>query len=150
MNNNKITFGQRFKKLRNDMGLTQGELVKLFNDKYYYSFNTSSISMYENDKQIPEIDVLNKWADFFNCSLDYLIGRTDIKNPEDKIEKIEKLAHKEIQSVEDALEIIESQEGLMLKGETLTDEDKILLANALQLGMKYVLDKKKKEKEKGQ
>ncbi|CAK7025166.1 helix-turn-helix transcriptional regulator [Tissierella sp.] len=150
MNNNKITFGQRFKKLRNDMGLTQGELVKLFNEKYYYSFNTSSISMYENDKQIPEIDVLNKWADFFNCSLDYLIGRADIKNPEDKIEKIEKLAHKEIQSVEDALEIIESQEGLMLKGETLTDEDKILLANALQLGMKYVLDKKKKEKEKEQ
>lgn len=58
---------------------------------------------------------------------------------------IKALANKDITSVEDALEIIESQEGLMLKGEILTDDDKILLANALQLGMKYVLDKKNKD-----
>lgn len=74
-------FGNVFKKLRIEKGLTQNELVNLFNKKYYYNFNTSSISMYENNKQIPEVNVLEKWADFFEVSLDYLLGRTDIKNP---------------------------------------------------------------------
>ncbi|HHV27384.1 MAG TPA: helix-turn-helix transcriptional regulator [Tissierellia bacterium] len=97
MNSNENTFGKRFKKLRNEMGLTQKELVKLFNKKYYYNFNTSSISMYENEKQIPEIDVLNKWADFFNVSLDYLVGRTDVRNQSEKISN----------AVEDDPELIE-------------------------------------------
>jgi transcriptional regulator with XRE-family HTH domain len=134
----------RLKNLRLENNLTQKELAEKLN------MQNTAISKYELGEREPDIETINNIAEFFNVSTDYLLGRTDIKNPEDKIEKIEKLAHKEIQSVEDALEIIESQEGLMLKGETLTDEDKILLANALQLGMKYVLDKKKKEKEKGQ
>lgn len=134
----------RLKNLRLENNLTQKELAEKLN------MQNTAISKYELGEREPDIETINNIAEFFNVSTDYLLGRTDIKNPEDKIEKIEKLAHKEIQSVEDALEIIESQEGLMLKGETLTDEDKILLANALQLGMKYVLDKKKKEKEKEQ
>ncbi|CAK7067036.1 helix-turn-helix domain-containing protein [Tissierella sp.] len=132
----------RLKNLRLENNLTQKELAEKLN------MQNTAISKYELGEREPDIETINNIAEFFNVSTDYLLGRTDIKNPEDKIEKIEKLAHKEIQSVEDALEIIESQEGLMLKGETLTDEDKILLANALQLGMKYVLDKKQKEKEK--
>lgn len=150
MNNKKNTFGKRFKELRNEMKLTQRELVNLFNEKYYYNFNTSSISMYENEKQIPEVDVIDKWADFFNVSIDYLLGRTDIKNPDDENKEMEKLANKEIKSVEDALEIIKFQDGLMLNGKILNDEDKMLLANALQLGMKYVLEQEEKKKEKGE
>lgn len=150
MNNKKNTFGKRFKELRNEMKLTQRELVNLFNEKYYYNFNTSSISMYENEKQIPEVDVIDKWADFFNVSIDYLLGRTDIKNPDDENKEMEKLANKEIKSVEDALEIIKFQDGLMLNGKILNDEDKMLLANALQLGMKYVLEQEEKKKGKGE
>lgn len=75
------TFGKRFKSLRVEKGSTQNELVKEFNEKYFYNFTKSSISMYENDKQTPEIDVLQKWAEFFNVGIDYLLCNSDIRNP---------------------------------------------------------------------
>ena len=81
--NKKPTFGERFKELRDEKGLTQGELVNLFNNQNYYSFNTSSISMYENGKQIPEVSVLEKWADFFGVTMDYLLGRSNIRTEYD-------------------------------------------------------------------
>lgn len=73
-------FSKRFKELREDLGLTQSELLKDFNSKYHYNFGKSSISMYENGKRIPEIATLIDFADFFKVSLDYLIGNSDIKN----------------------------------------------------------------------
>ncbi len=75
------TFGKRFKSLRVEKGITQDELVKQFNEKYFYNFTKSSISMYENDKQVPEVDVLKKWAEFFQVGLDFLLGNSDIRNP---------------------------------------------------------------------
>lgn len=132
--------GQRIRSLRESKNLNQLELARILN------ISNTTLSQYESGQRIPSDDIKIQIAEYFNTTIDYLLGRTDIKNPEDKIKNLDKLAHKEINSVEDALEIIESQEGLMLKGEMLTDEDKLLLANALQLGMKYVLDKKQKEK----
>lgn len=73
-------FSKRFKELRENLGLTQSELLKDFNSKYHYNFGKSSISMYENGKRIPEIATLIDFADFFSVSLDYLIGNSDIKN----------------------------------------------------------------------
>lgn len=75
------TFGKRFKSLRVEKGITQDELVKEFNEKYFYNFTKSSISMYENDKQVPEVDVLKKWAEYFEVSTDFLLGNSDIRNP---------------------------------------------------------------------
>ncbi len=71
------TFGQRFKELRSEKRLTQQQLA----DNFY--LNKSSISRYEQNKQIPEIDLLQKLADFFNVSVDYLLGRSDIRNPQE-------------------------------------------------------------------
>lgn len=65
------TFGQRFKELRKNKGLTQETLAKNF------YLNKSSISRYEQNKQLPEMDLLKKFADFFDVSIDYLLGRTD-------------------------------------------------------------------------
>lgn len=66
-----VTFGERFKQLRNEKNLTQEQLANKF------FLNKSSISRYERDKQVPEIDLLQKFADFFEVSLDYLLGRTN-------------------------------------------------------------------------
>lgn len=37
----------------------------------------STISQYENGKRQPDFDILNKFADIFNVSTDYLLGRID-------------------------------------------------------------------------
>jgi transcriptional regulator with XRE-family HTH domain len=76
------TFGQRFKMLRNEKGLKQSEVLDKFNKKYNYAFTKSAVSQYENDKRIPEIDALKNFADFFNVSVDFLLGETDTRNPE--------------------------------------------------------------------
>lgn len=73
------TFGERVKELRLDKGLTQQELANFF------YLNKSSISRYEKDKQIPELETLEKLSDFFEVSLDYLLAKSDIKNPEEAI-----------------------------------------------------------------
>lgn len=105
-----ITFGERLKELRNLKKLTQQQLADIF------YLNKSSISRYENNGQMPENEVLQKLADFFEVSIDYLLGRTAEQKPlkkefkpelttKDKI-NIEKETEKMIDNLE-KVEIIE-------------------------------------------
>lgn len=71
------TFGERFKQLRNERGLKQEELINEFNKKFHFSFTKSAISQYENGKRIPEIQALSAFSDFFNVSVDYLLGKSN-------------------------------------------------------------------------
>lgn len=67
------SFGERFKELRLEKKLTQQQLAEMFFTK------KSSISRYENNLQIPEIDSLKKYADFFSVTVDYLLCRNSIR-----------------------------------------------------------------------
>lgn len=69
------TFGQRFQQLRSLKNYTQDELVQSFNKEFNYNLSKPAISQYENDKRIPEINVLMDFATYFKVSLDYLLGR---------------------------------------------------------------------------
>lgn len=69
-----ITFGERFKALRLEHNITQKDLA----DKFF--LNYTSISKYENNKAIPELDLLQRIADYFDVTVDYLLCRTDNKN----------------------------------------------------------------------
>lgn len=66
-------FNERFKSERKNKNLTQKELADVFNT------DKSTISKYENGHNKPDIDVLIKYADFFEVSIDYLLGRTEAK-----------------------------------------------------------------------
>ncbi|AJE10458.1 helix-turn-helix domain-containing protein [Clostridium botulinum] len=68
------TIGERIKELREEKGINQLELSKILN------VHKGSVSNWENNKRTPDADMLTKIADFFNCSVDYLLGNTDIKN----------------------------------------------------------------------
>ena len=65
------TFGERFKQLREERGLTQPEIAKEL------GVIKQTISNYENNDREPEFSDLVKIADFFQISIDYLLGRTD-------------------------------------------------------------------------
>lgn len=69
------TLGSRMRALRLENGLTQGELSKVIN------VSTASISSYEKDNATPELQSIHKLADYFEVSADYLLGRSDIRNP---------------------------------------------------------------------
>lgn len=74
------TFGKRFKLLRIQKDLTQEELAYDFNKKYGYDYKPSTISLYETNKRMPEIEALSKFADYFEVSIDFLLGKTDNKD----------------------------------------------------------------------
>ncbi|EKX89329.1 HTH-type transcriptional regulator immR [Peptostreptococcus anaerobius] len=74
-----MNFAIRFKQLRRELDYTQEELADFYNKKYYTTFNKSTISQYENGKRLPDLDTISNWADLFDVSIDYLAGKTDIK-----------------------------------------------------------------------
>lgn len=67
------TFGERFKSIRLSKNLTQDGLVLEFNAKYGYAFTKTTISQYENNKRIPEMNAIRNFVEYFNVSLDYLL-----------------------------------------------------------------------------
>ncbi|MSS43662.1 helix-turn-helix transcriptional regulator [Anaerosalibacter bizertensis] len=84
-------FGDRVKKERILRQMTQKELSELL------GVSPSTVGMYEQNRRQPDSDTIIKLSEIFNVSTDYLLGRTDIKNPSDEISN----------AVEDDPELIE-------------------------------------------
>ena len=61
----------RFKKMRKDKSLTQKEVALAVN------INERTYRRYEAGEIEPSATNINKLADFFDVSADYLLGRTD-------------------------------------------------------------------------
>lgn len=66
---------ERIRNLREDLDMTQTEIANVLN------ISQRSYSRYENDERSIPIEVLSDLADFHETSVDYLIGRTDVKKP---------------------------------------------------------------------
>lgn len=65
------SFYNRLTALRQDKRISQNELAKKT------GLTRQAISLYETGKREPNLAVINRLADFFNVSVDYLLGRTD-------------------------------------------------------------------------
>ena len=66
---------KRLKDLREDNDLLQKDIAKILNiTQQYYS-------EYELGIRLMPIDKLNILADFYGTSIDYIVGRTNIKKP---------------------------------------------------------------------
>ena len=57
--------------LRKELNLTQEEMSKKLN------LGRCTYGNYEIERTDPSIDILIKLADFFECSIDYLVGRSN-------------------------------------------------------------------------
>ena len=64
----------RIKLLREELKMTQQELAnKLGGAK-------STVAMYEKEDRNPSLEVLIKLSEIFHCSIDYILGKSDIRN----------------------------------------------------------------------
>jgi len=73
-----MDFASRIKKLRLERKLTQEQLGKMIN------VTKVSISGYENGNRSPDMETLQRIADYFDVKLDYLTGRSDDPSPSAK------------------------------------------------------------------
>lgn len=68
--------GNRIKLLREEKKIRQDELAKVL------SISPSAVGMYERDEREPNDEITLKLAEYFGVSTDYLLGKSDIRNPE--------------------------------------------------------------------
>lgn len=66
----------RIKQLREDNQITQEELAKKLN------LSKGIISLYEKEERKPSLEILVKLSEIFNCSIDYILCKSDIRMPE--------------------------------------------------------------------
>ena len=83
------TIAETIKKLRIEKNLTIRELANELDVSY------SSIGMYEQGRRQPNYETLEKIADFFNVDMNFLLGKSEIRNSynmglDEKDEKIYK------------------------------------------------------------
>lgn len=125
-----MDISHNLKKLRLEKGLTQIELSKNLN------INRATYAHYETGRREPDIETLKLLADYFNVSVDYLLGNSDIKTtPNSKedtpAEKISKL-------------VKENKIGTLaahFDGEDITDDDVEDIKNFIE----FVVEKRKKK-----
>lgn len=116
-----MSFGTILKKLRQDNNLTQDELAKKIDT------SRSNIANYENDKNMPSVDILEKLSKLFDCTTDYLLGKSDIRNPEkNDLDKLQiGLSTKDYSNIsEEQLKQIEDFAKFVLKDNKKDKEDK--------------------------
>lgn len=70
------TFAKRLKALREERNLSQSELSQVL------GISRGSLSFYENNERTADIEILNKVSEYFDVTLDYLLGKSDNRTPE--------------------------------------------------------------------
>lgn len=124
----------RIKELANQRKVSVAELERAL------GFGNGSISKW--NKQSPSTEKLKQVADYFQVSLDYLVGRSDDKydlSPQEKID-IGVEAEKMMKGL--------NEEGsINFYGEPMSDEDKEATLSALNLLMTINRKKAKKKKD---
>lgn len=145
MRNN--TLGNRIKTLREEKSMNQLELAKILH------IGNTTLSQYESDKRVPSDTIKKKIAEYFDVSLDYLMGLTNIKNipskdtgnedPESNLNKRDlKDIAKDVDSIMNKLDKGESGPAYYNDIE-MKEEDKELFRSAIELALKTIKVKNK-------
>ena len=94
----------QFRNLRIRKGLNQEEFRKLYNEKYNRNYTSAAISMIEHGKRMPELGALIDFADFYDVSLDYLLGRDAGSSGDQQLSA-------QLRAIVDRLMVLKSQAG---------------------------------------
>ena len=76
---------ERLRELRTEAGLSQEQLAGIL------SLHKSTVSLYENGRREPDDDTMQRIAAYFRVSVDYLLGRTDVRQHDGSILRLRKL-----------------------------------------------------------
>jgi transcriptional regulator with XRE-family HTH domain len=104
-----MEFGNRLKLLREEKGVNRERIAILLNITY------SSIAKYETNERFPDKESLVKLSKYFNVSIDYLLGLTDIKEPLEEIIKKGEVSIKPPSDIEKLYESLPAEEKKQFK-----------------------------------
>lgn len=72
----------RIKILREELDMTQQELANKIDGA------KSTVAMYESETRKPSMEILIKLSEIFNCSIDYILCKTDVRNTGEIIDDV--------------------------------------------------------------
>lgn len=100
-----MDFQDRLKNERKRAGLTQDEFGKKFR------LSKQAISSYENGISYPNPDMLKAFAKFFDVSIDYLLGESNVRHQHDVLafHTTEDLTEEEIEEVKKYIEFLKTK-----------------------------------------
>lgn len=137
-----IIFAKRLKMLRTEAGKTQDDMSKLL------GIQRSTYGEYERGRIMPSTDKLKALADFFNVSIDYLLGTTNFTTHE---EKATTASNHDIIDVSSIIKLMLDQlnngsTSIKFEGKELDDASRELLISSLDntLKMTEMITKNKK------
>lgn len=116
-----VKYGDRLRSLRENLGLSQKELADRLN------INRSTYARYETSSTQPDYDILDALANFYDVSVDYLLGRTNSYQTQTKEERDIAKRLKQFEAE------LENSEGLAFDGEPMSDEAKESLKESMEL-----------------
>jgi transcriptional regulator with XRE-family HTH domain len=67
--------GSKIRQLREEAGMSREDLAHKLEISYW------ALSKYETEDRMPDYELIGRIATQFNVSVDYLLGRTNIKDP---------------------------------------------------------------------
>ena len=74
--------GNNIKELRKSKRMTQKDLALAMN------VSQQTVGAWETERAIPGADTLSELADYFNVTTDYLLGRPEKKDDDDKVDYV--------------------------------------------------------------
>ena len=116
----------RIKELRKEKSLSQEKLAKKL------GVSRSTVSMWEIEQSEPDIELLIKLSSVFDCSLDYLTGKSNIKKEPSEKEELTADEQKLLKSFRELNE--EGQYILLSQAEALTLSGQYIKTNSAKLG----------------
>ena len=137
--------GQRIKLLRQKNSLTQDSLAKVI------GISRGSLSMIEIDKREPDNETLNKIANYFNVTTDYLLGRTDESNPRNNHYDENSFSNLKVKEdnvpfiTDHDLEELMKKSGIMFDGIPLDEDDKDDIMRGMRMAWEIIQKRKKQQ-----
>lgn len=100
-----IEFGNRLRYLRTSKGLMQEELAEVIKT------TNATISKYENGRIEPNLETLQRLADFFDVSIDYLLCKTNVRHHTETLafHTTEDLTEEELEEVKKYIEFLKTK-----------------------------------------
>lgn len=77
--------GKLLKELRDEKDISMDKMIDDLKDLYSISIAKSTISKWENNKADPSMENAKLLCNYFNVSLDYLLGLSKYKNKEEEL-----------------------------------------------------------------
>jgi transcriptional regulator with XRE-family HTH domain len=121
------------RKLRQQKGISQFELAEML------GVSQQTVSKYEKGTREPDNATLIRLSKIFNCSVDYLLGHTEVPVSTDHSQTVQP------RNLED---YIKEAESLMLFGDIVDENDREALLTAIKIAYETAIKKNKERKKK--